>query len=95
MPLEEQPSYVLEIVPRTLSASVASVAPQDCPTCAADITHHDGQVNIDDLLAVINAWGPCPAPPTTCAADIAPPGGNGVVNIDDLLAIVMSWGPCP
>jgi hypothetical protein len=46
-------------------------------------------VNIDDLLAVINAWGACPPP---CSADIVPPGGNGVVDIDDLLAVINNWG---
>jgi hypothetical protein len=54
-----------------------------------------GVVDIDDLLAVINAWGPCPAPPATCAADIAPPGGDGAVGVPDLLAIINAWGPCP
>ena len=52
----------------------------------------DGVVNVDDLLAVINAWGACPAPPQACPADIAPPGGNGVVNVDDLLMVINNWG---
>ena len=78
--------------------------PDECEVaaCAADIAPPagDGTVNVDDLLAVINSWGPCPAPPApgSCPADIAPPGpphGNGVVNVDDLLAIINGWGPCP
>jgi len=52
-------------------------------------------VNVDDFLAVINAWGPCPAPPASCPADISPAGGDGVVNVDDLLAVIDAWGPCP
>jgi hypothetical protein len=64
------------------------------PDCPPDVTGN-GVVNIDDLLAVINAWGPCPAPPAPCPADIAPPGGNGTVNIDDLLAVINGWGACP
>ena len=28
------------------------------------------QVDIDDLLAVISAWGACPAPPFVCPANI-------------------------
>jgi hypothetical protein len=66
------------------------------PVCAADITGND-VVNIDDLLAVINAWGACPAPPMPCLADIAPSGsgGNGVVDIDDLLTVINGWGACP
>jgi hypothetical protein len=66
--------------------------------CAADISPSsgNGQVNIDDLFAVIGAWGPCPQPcPPRCAADIAPPGGNCQVNIDDLFAVIGSWGICP
>jgi hypothetical protein len=63
--------------------------------CVGDI-NGDGTVNVDDLLAVINAWGPC-ANPNKCPADIAPPGGCGddVVNVDDLLAVINAWGPCP
>ena len=67
----------------------------DCP---GDIVP-SGTVNIDDLLAVISAWGACPLPcPPRCAADIVPPGaGPGVcaVNIDDLLAVISAWGACP
>ena len=44
----------------------------------------DGYVNIDDLLAVINAWGPC----SSCPADL---DNNGVVNIDDLLMVINNW----
>jgi hypothetical protein len=71
------------------------VNPTECPgsNCPADITGN-GVVNIDDLLAVINAWGAC-ANPNDCPADIAPPGGNDVVNIDDLLTVINAWGNCP
>jgi len=70
--------------------------------CLADIAPlgsppGDGTVNVDDLLAVINAWGPC-ANPNACPADIAPAGppiGNDVVNVDDLLAVINGWGECP
>ena len=73
--------------------------PDECEVaaCAADIAPPagDGTVNVDDLLAVINGWGPCPAPPMACPADIAPSGGSGTVNVDDLLAVINAWGPCP
>jgi hypothetical protein len=64
--------------------------------CLPDIAPAGGNgvVNVDDLLAVINGWGPC-ADPNNCPADIAPAGGNDVVNVDDLLAIINGWGPCP
>lgn len=49
----------------------------------------DGQVNVTDLLAVISAWGPCPAPPTACAADVT---HDGQVNVTDLLLVISNWG---
>jgi len=62
------------------------------PPCPADINGNQ-VVNVDDLLAVINGWGPC-ANPNNCPADIAPAGGNDVVNVDDLLAVINAWGDC-
>lgn len=63
-------------------------------TCPADIAPPGGNnvVNVDDLLAVINDWGPCPFPCSACVADI---NSNCVVNVDDLLALINSWGVCP
>jgi hypothetical protein len=50
-------------------------------------------VGVPDLLAVINAWGPCDDP-EICPADLAPPGGDDTVGVPDLLAIINAWGPC-
>ena len=61
--------------------------------CIGDITG-DGLVNVPDLLAVINQWGPCPTPPTPCTGDVAPLGGNGVVDVNDLLTVTDGWGLC-
>jgi len=49
--------------------------------------NQDGVVNVDDLLAVINGWGPCQNPP--CDSDI---DGDGSTNVDDLLQIINNWG---
>jgi hypothetical protein len=49
----------------------------------------DGTVNIDDLLGVIGAWGPCTTPQGECLADV---NLDGQVNIDDLLAVISAWG---
>jgi hypothetical protein len=59
--------------------------------CDGDV-NFDGIVDIDDLLAVINAWGPCP-PKQLCDADIAPAltDGDGQVDIDDLLLLINNW----
>ena len=54
--------------------------------CAAD-PNEDGMVDVDDLLMIINSWGPCP----DCAADI---NGSNAVDVDDLLAVINGWGPC-
>jgi enediyne biosynthesis protein E4 len=51
----------------------------------ADI-NANGSVNVDDLLAVINAWGPCPG---VCAADT---NASGAVDVDDLLEVINNWG---
>src|SRR5262245_55521911 len=48
----------------------------------------DGQVNIDDLLAVISAWGECPQPPADCPADL---NADGTVDVDDLLTVISNW----
>jgi len=68
------------------------------PLCPADIAPAgsppgNGVVNVEDLLAVIGAWGAC-GDPNNCPADIAPAEGNDVVNVEDLLAVIGAWGPC-
>jgi hypothetical protein len=50
----------------------------------------DADVNIDDLLAVVNAWGACPSRPAECPADF---DHNNTVNVDDLLLVINHWGP--
>lgn len=59
------------------------------PACPADISGN-GTVDVDDLLAVVNSWGPCQG----CLADIAPSGGDGQVNVDDLLTVINNFGTC-
>ncbi|MDP7070738.1 MAG: hypothetical protein QF561_05250 [Phycisphaerales bacterium] len=55
----------------------------DCP---ADVSG-DVIVGVDDLLAVVSAWGPCGG----CLEDI---NGDGVVGADDVLAVIADWGWC-
>lgn len=69
-----------------------TVGMSDCPADVAPNGVGNGVVNVDDLLFVINSWGPCP--PVNCAADIAPVPGNNIVNVDDLLAVINNWGSC-
>jgi hypothetical protein len=65
----------------------------DCPADIAPALDTDGIVDVDDLLAVINAWGKCESQ-VSCVADIAPSEGDDVVDVDDLLLIINSWGVC-
>jgi hypothetical protein len=73
-----------------LTATALTACPWDCVPPGGNTV-----VNIDDLLAVINAFGTADT-----ACDNAPENGdgtfgNGVVNIDDLLGVINAFGPCP
>ena len=46
----------------------------------------DGDVDVDDLVAVITDWGDCPG----CDADVT---CNDVVNVNDLVRVIVTWGP--
>jgi hypothetical protein len=59
------------------------------PLCPTGDINLDGVVGIDDLLAVISAWGPCPAFPAQCPADVVP---DAHVDVNDLLAVIVAWG---
>jgi hypothetical protein len=48
----------------------------------------DGAVNVIDLLATINTWGPCPAG-AACPADL---NDDDQVNVLDLLIVITGWG---
>jgi len=54
--------------------------------CEGDL-NADGDVNVNDLLVLIAAWGPCDG----CDADL---NTDGVVNVNDLLVLIAAWGPC-
>ena len=72
--------------------TLSNVAVNQFLTIAAPIPsdiNADGVVNVADLLAVINTWGPCPAPPAACVADT---NGDGIVNAADLLRVINNWG---
>ena len=58
-----------------------------CPAdCDGDI-NGDGEVGVDEVLAVIAAWG-------TDDAD-ADVNDDGIVDTNDLLFVLSAWGPCP
>ncbi|MCH2134325.1 MAG: FG-GAP repeat protein [Phycisphaerales bacterium] len=55
--------------------------------CPGDVDG-DGSVGVNDLLAVLESWGDCPAP---CDPDV---DDNGVVNVDDVLLVIAGWNNC-
>jgi hypothetical protein len=59
----------------------------DVCLCPGD-TSGDGTVDVQDILAVLSAWGPCQG----CAEDV---DGSGSVDVGDILAVLSQWGPCP
>jgi hypothetical protein len=44
----------------------------------------DGDVDVEDLLAVLSNWGPC----SGCPADL---DGDGQVGVSDLLTVLANW----
>lgn len=59
--------------------------PDECQ-CPTDF-NHDGIVGIDDLLAVLMNWGPCP----WCDGELT---GDGMIDVNDLLLVIGTWGSC-
>jgi hypothetical protein len=55
------------------------------PLCPEDI-NNDGDVDVNDLVAVIVAWGTSDA-----AADV---NDDSIVDVNDLVAVITKWGPC-
>ena len=54
------------------------------PTGVVGDANHDGVVNVEDLLGVLEQFGRCPC----CAADF---DDSGFVDVDDLLAVIGGW----
>jgi len=57
-----------------------------CIACPTDIDG-DGVVGVDELLAVIAAWGT-----DDTDTDI---NDDGIVDTNDILLVLSAWGPCP
>ncbi|MDP6601828.1 MAG: hypothetical protein QGH76_05975, partial [Phycisphaerales bacterium] len=69
------------------ASSGSTWAPDAC--CEGDLDG-SGDVGVDDLLALIGAWGPC-GDPLDCPEDL---DGSGTVDVDDLLALIGVFGGC-
>jgi hypothetical protein len=84
-------SLTLSIISNGAASAVLGVDNIDiliAPSIPGDV-NGDGCVDVDDLVAVILAWGVCPLPPQSCDADA---DGNGVVDVDDLIVVILNWG---
>ena len=68
--------------------TAADLAAFECVCLNEDVTG-DCCVDIQDYLAVLGGWGPCPVGPNEPCADT---DGNGMVDINDLLAVLGAWG---
>ena len=62
------PRPVMATVNLYRSGTPASIFIPTCGPAKPGDVNGNGVTNVDDLLAVINAWGPCPAPPCPQAA---------------------------
>lgn len=64
------------------------------PSCQGDVSgpggEPDGEVGIDDLNAVLSAWGASIEPGSTL--DLA--GNDGLVDVNDLNVILSNWQSC-
>ena len=83
MPNNEYPYFCEVHLSFGMTGTIIVEQPQ---SCAEDITG-DAQVNVNDLLDLLAAWGPC----GDCDADLT---GDGQVNVNDLLDLLAAWGPC-
>ncbi|MEM7228036.1 MAG: hypothetical protein AAF432_04390 [Planctomycetota bacterium] len=79
------------VVAPLLSRCTADCAPQH-----RDGSAGNGVVNVDDLIAVINAFGSSDSHCDVTPVDLMTFAiGDGVVNIDDVLHVMIEFGDCP
>jgi len=64
---------------------ISTITIYSCDTCLWDCGDGDGNVGINDFLAMLAQWGTA----GTCDFD----GGN--VGISDFLDLLAHWGRCP
>ena len=80
-------NVLLTLIPQSTSltvsvtANITAVGEPETPPCDVN---GDGQVNTNDILAVLAEWGVC----NGCDSDT---NDDGVVNVNDILAVLDCW----
>ncbi|MHC4100496.1 MAG: sialidase family protein [Planctomycetota bacterium] len=76
-----------EIAAGTVSDDNGNGIPDECEPCPGDCADGgDGEVNVQDFLALLDEWGQVDTP---CDFD------GGGVSVTDFLDLLANWGPCP
>ena len=58
--------------------------------CECPDANGDGEIDVNDILIIIDAWGDC-VPDQKCPADV---DADGFVNVNDVLLVISGWGLC-
>ncbi|MCH2153807.1 MAG: hypothetical protein MK089_10750 [Phycisphaerales bacterium] len=70
----------------TDSSDTLDLEQQQCSEDIYPSGDGDGQVNVNDVLAVLGDWGASGSP-----YDVT---GDGAIDVNDILAILNAWGAC-
>ena len=82
------PTPTTSLTETTTTTTESPTTPNGNVCQPADI-NGDGLVNLEDLLEVVSAWGPCDASLPTCPTDVWL--CDGVTDLYDILVLIDQW----